>query len=248
MLPLERQNEIIEILNKRKAASVEELCNALYSSGATIRRDLALLENAGIIKRTHGGAVLIDSGSRESPLMLRENENTRAKRLIAGRALKHIKDGQTIFIDSSSTCCALAGQLAVFSGLRVITNSLKTVNILSDIDGVTAYCTGGRLRERAFSFVGSRAVRFINDFHADSAFISCRGVDIESGVTESSEEEAEIKSAYLKNSDSAFLLFDGSKLGKRYFCKICGLEDISLLISNAPVPEKYASLPGKRRR
>ena len=93
MLPLERQNKILEILADRQAVSVEELCHTLYSSGATIRRDLAILENNGLLRRTHGGAVFIDGSARDFPLTLRENENLVPKITIAQRALPYIRDG-----------------------------------------------------------------------------------------------------------------------------------------------------------
>ncbi len=239
MLPLERQNQIIEILKSRRAATVDELCRALYSSGATVRRDLNLLEKDGLLKRTHGGAVLLEEGSHDTPMMLRENENISSKQLIAKRALPLIKDGQTIFLDSSSTCCVLAGALSKFSNLRVITNSLKSLNILSSFPGVTAYCTGGRLNGRALSLTGSAAVSFASRFHADMAFISCRGVDEEIGITETSEEETAVKAAYVNKSDRTVLLFDESKLGKKYFSKICDFSDVSYFICNKELPEKF---------
>ena len=74
MLPLERQNKILEILAEKQAASVEELCHILYSSGATIRRDLQILENNGLIHRTHGGAIYVDGNAKDFPLTLRESE------------------------------------------------------------------------------------------------------------------------------------------------------------------------------
>ena len=241
MLPLERQNQIIEILKARRAATVDELCRALYSSGATVRRDLKLLEKDGLLTRTHGGAVLLEEGSHDAPMMLRENENIAGKRAIAEKALPLIKDGQTIFLDSSSTCCVLAGALTKFTNLRVITNSLKSLNILASLPGITAYCTGGRLNGRALSLTGNAAVSFAARFHADTAFISCRGVDEQIGITETSEEETAVKSAYVKMSDRTVLLFDESKLGKKYFSKICDFSDIDIFLCNKKLPENFKS-------
>ncbi len=239
MLPLERQNQILEILNKRKAVTVEDLCQELYSSGSTIRRDLKLLEKNGFLARTHGGAVLLETSTHEAPLMLRQNENITGKKAIAAKAIKLIRDGQTIFLDSSSTCCVLAEQLSGFNNLRVVTNSLRTVNILAEHEGVSAYCTGGRLRRRALSFVGPSAVEFISSFHADFAFLSCSGVDISAGITESSEDETAVKEAYIAGADKTVVLFDRSKLGRRYFCKISELSKTSHLISDEEIPEEY---------
>ena len=222
MLPLERQNQILDILAQKKAVTVDELCHLLYSSGATIRRDLAILENNGQLKRTHGGAVFLDASAKDFPLMLRESENLLAKQVIARKALPLVQDGQTLFLDSSSTVCQL----------RVISNGLKTASLLADVDGVELHCTGGRLRETAKSFIGQSATRFLSQFNADYAFLSCRGVDPATGVTEASEEEADVKLSYIQNARQVVLLCDSSKLGRQFFRRVATLGQIWRLITN----------------
>lgn len=239
MLPLERRNQILEILSKKQAATVDELCAALYSSGATIRRDLQILENSGLIRRTHGGAVHIDSNTRDFPLTLRENENAAAKEQLAQKALSLIKDGQTLFMDSSSTVCHLARRLSGFQSLRVITNGLKTASILAEISGIEVYSTGGRLRETAMSFTGNQAMDFVRNFSADLAFISCRGVEPDVGITDSDESEASLKRVYIQNARHVILMCDNSKLGKRYFCKVGPLDSVHKIITNGQLPTEY---------
>ena len=239
MLPLERQNKILEILEQRQAVSVDELSALLYSSGATIRRDLQMLESTGMIRRTHGGAVHIDSNATDFPMTLRENENLNAKEILAQRALAHIRDGQTLFLDSSSTICRLARHLTGFQRLRVITNGLKTASILADIDGIEVYSTGGRLRENSMSFGGNQAIDFVRQFHADYAFISCRGIDPDIGITESNETEAQLKRAYLQNAKRVVLLCDSSKIGQRFFCKVAPIESAWKIITNVQLPAEY---------
>ena len=239
MLPLERRNQILEILSKKQAATVDELCAALYSSGATIRRDLQILENSGLIRRTHGGAVHIDSNTRDFPLPLRENENAAAKEQLAQKAVSLIKDGQTLFMDSSSTVCHLARRLSGFQSLRVITNGLKTASILAEISGIEVYSTGGRLRETAMSFTGNQAMDFVRNFSADLAFISCRGVEPDVGITDSDESEASLKRVYIQNARHVILMCDNSKLGKRYFCKVGPLDSVHKIITNGQLPTEY---------
>ncbi len=239
MLPLERQNSILELLAKKKAVTVEELCATLYSSGATIRRDLQALESSGMIRRTHGGAVHIDSTSGDFPMTLRENENLSAKDILVQNALPLIKDGMTLFLDSSSTVCRLARRLTGFQRLRVITNGLKTASILAEIDGVEVYSTGGRLRDNAMSFTGSQAAEFVKQFNADFAFISCRGVDPEVGITDTDESEAILKRSYIQNARRVVLLFDSSKIGKCCFCKIAPLNAIWKIITNVQLPAEF---------
>ena len=107
----ERHNKILDILEKRNSASVHYLAQALYVSEPTIRRDLAILQEQGKIRRTFGGAVLSDLINKEVPFALREHENRRAKDEIARMAAKHIRDGQIIFLDASSTASYLTPYL-----------------------------------------------------------------------------------------------------------------------------------------
>ncbi len=239
MLPLERQDKILEILAKRKAVTVDELCAELYSSGATIRRDLAILESNRLIHRTHGGAVFMDGTGKEYPLTLRESENMFLKEKIAEKMLPHIHDGMTLFMDSSTTVAALANKLNGFKNLRVVTNGIKTCNILSEKDGITVYCTGGKLRENAKSLVGAAAIHSVEGFYADIALFSCRGISPDSGFSETNEDEAELKRTYMKNASRVALLCDSSKLGKKYFCKVGDLSEIWKLVTDIELPPEY---------
>ena len=239
MLPLERQEKILGILKQKKAATVDELCRILYSSGATIRRDLAALESNRLIRRTHGGAVFLGGGLGEFPLNLREGENMAFKNIIAEKTLPKISDGMTVFMDSSSTLGALANKMNGYKNLRVVTNGIKICNILSEKDGIEVYCTGGKLRENAKSLTGSQAIRSVEGYNADLALFSCRGVTPEAGFTDTNESEAELKRAYMKHSSGSILLCDSSKLGKKYFCKIGDLSEVLEIISDAPLPESY---------
>lgn len=239
MLPLERQNRILELLAEHQAMTVDELCRRLYSSGATIRRDLQVLEKGGMLARTHGGAVRLDSAGGESPANLRENEHMDLKALIADRAADLIPEGSTVFLDASTTACHLAQRLKHYQNLRVITNGLKTASILASSEGVQVYGTGGRLRENAHSFVGSHTLAFINQYHADFAVFSCRGIHPEGGITESSEEEADVKRRYLSNAAQSILLCDESKLGRQFFCRVAPVNSIWRIICNIPLPPEY---------
>ena len=240
MLPLERQDKILEILKEKNAVTVDELCAILYSSGATIRRDLTILENNRLIHRTHGGAVYVDVNGSDFPLTLRETKNMALKEKIAEKALPLIRDGMTIFMDSSSTVGALANKLNGFKNLRVITNGIKICNILSEKDGIEVYCTGGKLRENAKSLTGSSAIKAIERYYADISFFSCRGVASEYGFSDSNEDEAELKKAYMDNSNKVVLLCDSTKLGKKYFCKIGDVEHLHKIISDIDLPENYS--------
>ncbi len=221
-----RQKEILTLLERKTAVSVSELCDALYASAPTIRRDLQFLEKEGLIRRTHGGAALLRGAASESPFTIRAGENAAAKERLAEQALSLISDGMTLFLDSSSTVLRLAQRLGAFQELTIITNGIRTADVLSDFPSLTVFTTGGRVRPHSKSFIGTAACDFVRAHCADYAFFSSRGVSSENGATEPNEEEALVKRAYIAGSRRAVLLFDESKWGHDYCSRICKLEEL----------------------
>ena len=132
MYNLERQEEIINLLEKVRSISVKKLAEALYVSQPTIRRDLSALEEQGKVKRTHGGVVLRRSSDIEIPLLLREDQNNMAKKAIAEKASALIQNGNVIFLDASSTAAYLIPYLEKFDDIIVVTNSPKTSLLLGE--------------------------------------------------------------------------------------------------------------------
>ena len=247
MFAYERKEQILDILKMKRAVSVEELCQTLYTSGATIRRDLQMLEKDGMIKRTHGGAVLLEGNSTETPLVLRENENSQKKQAISELAVTHIADGMTLFLDSSSTASFIIRQLSPFKGLKVITNGIKTASLLSEYKNIKTYCTGGIIRDNSRSLVGHAAENFISQFNADIAFMSCRGMSVDKGATDPSDEEAYVKKEYIKNSDKRILLCDTTKIGVDYFCKVAPLNEFDFIITNnLEITEQFKTFTRKQ--
>ncbi len=217
----ERKQEILNILKEKgNSVTVKELCRTLYASGATIRRDLKDLELKNLIKRTHGGAILTDESVNEDPLAFREMHAFAEKQKIARLAAEIIKDGMTLFLDSSTTVYTLALELKNFNNIKVITNGLKTAVTLSEFPHVKVYCTGGFLKDNHKSLVGVSALDFISRYHADISFMSCRGFKRDIGAMDSSEEEYHIKNKFIQNSNQVVLLFDTSKMNQSFMCKL----------------------------
>lgn len=230
----QRTELILEYLRKNnRFVTVEQLSEALFVSGATIRRDLSELEASRLIRRVRGGAILIEGRTSDDPLDFRENHNVMQKQIIAGLALAHIQDGMTLFIDSSSTTLSLARRLNGFSNLRVITNGVRNANILTDFKGVTVMCTGGTVRENSKSMVGASAIEYLSHYNADLAFMSARGFSLEDGVTEASEDEYHVKQIFLRNSRQSILLCDSSKKDKVFLCKIAPLARFARVITES---------------
>lgn len=230
MYNLERQREIINILEKNKSISVSKLSKMLYVSAPTIRRDLTILENQGHVQRTHGGVVLKRAAESEIPLILREDQNNDSKKTIAQKAICHINNGDVIFLDASSTVAHIVPYLKKFKDIVVVTNSPLTSIRLGE-ENIKNYCTGGMLLLHSIAYVGSDAEKFISKINANVFFFSSRGYVENENITDSSIEEAAIKKAMLKNSEKAFYLCDNSKKNKKYIYNICSTKDVAQIIS-----------------
>ena len=235
MFNIERQEKILEILRKRKSVTVQKLAELVYASESTIRRDLTELEKGGQIRRTFGGAVLEETLTKEVPLLLRQSQNHHMKEQIAKKAVEHIKNGQVIFMDASSTVSHLVPLLSQFKGLTVITNSPQTSIALGKAN-VRNFCTGGFLLENSIAYVGQHAENFLRHIHADIMFFSCRGYQPETGeITDSSIEESELRTVMLKQAKKKVFLCDSSKFGKEYLYSLCNREEIDAIISDVEV-------------
>ena len=232
MYPIERRNMIVELLKQKKSISVSELANQLFIGEATIRRDLEKLEKQNILKRTHGGAVLSEGLSLEIPLSVREKDHKIEKNIIGEFAASLVNDGDTIILDSSSTTLSMVNYLKNKKGLTVITNGAKTAVVLGELLHTKVYCTGGVLRENSLSFIGYQARQFLENFHADKVFFSCRSISMELGLTDANEDEAELRRIMIKNSHKAILLCDHTKFDNNSFCLINRFEGIESIITD----------------
>ena len=230
MFNLERQNEILNILEKDRSISVNKLSKMLYVSQPTIRRDLSILEKQGKVARTHGGVVLRETAEKEIPLLLREEQNNRSKQIIAQKEHKLIKNGDVIFLDASSTVSYLIPHLKKINDIIVITNSPKTSMRLGE-EHIKNYCTGGLLLFHSIAYVGSEVERFISNINADVFFFSSRGYDEDGCITDSSIEEATVKKAMMRNAAKTYYLCDSSKRDKKYMYNICETKDVDGIIT-----------------
>lgn len=225
MFNIERQEEILHVLEQRKSITVSELSRLLFTSESTVRRDLRELERSGKVRRTFGGVVLEETLNKEVPLLLRQSQNHEAKQKIAARAASLIRNDQIIFLDASSTVAHVVPFLARHSNLTVLTNSPNTALALGN-SGIRTYCTGGLLLEASQAFVGAEAEDFVRRFNADLMLFSSRGIDEEGRITDSSAEESHLRQVMLRHTVQAYYLYDQSKLGKRYMYNVCAVSDI----------------------
>lgn len=226
----ERQAQLMALLEREGSMSVHRMARELSISESSVRRDLSRLEELGRIRRTFGGAVLFEAAEREVPLMYRSTQRIREKEEIARKAAAFVEDGMMIFLDASSSAAQMVPLLAGFKDLTVVTNS-PLISLQLGEKKVRNYCTGGLLLQRSIAYVGSGAEAFIRRFTADVLFFSCRGYSDDGVLSDSMEEEVEIRRVMLGHVRRRIFLCDRSKYGLSYPYRLCGREDVDEMIS-----------------
>ena len=236
--PIERQQHILDLIEKRNSISVSELCQLLGVSDMTIRRDLRSLSKAGLLERVYGGALLRRGRSYEPPYITRMAENIEKKEIIGRRAAALVDDGDSIALDVGTTTLELAKSLRSASNLTIITASVHIANILNEAPSLRLILTGGILRTQELSLIGHIAERTFKDFHVDKAFVGVGGLDLKDGLTEYNVEDMLVKRAMIENADQVIVVTDSSKLGKNCFATIAPLSVVDILVTDSDIPEK----------
>ncbi len=237
MLVAERHDRIVQLVNERGSMRVTELSETFGVTEETIRRDLDALEARGALRRSHGGAVKV-SEQLESPYFERVAINAAEKKEIAEEALKYVKAGDQIILDASTTAFYMAAAMANIP-LTVLTNSIKVAAELAHKERITVIATGGILSPRSLSFVGPSAERALDMYHVNKAFLSCKGVHFERGITESNELQALVKRKMLQIADECYLLVDHSKFDVQDFAHVGQLADVHMIVTDAMADPAY---------
>lgn len=237
----EREKEILKILLAKKEVSVKELADLLFTSESSIRRDLASLEKQMLIKRLHGGAKIEENSvsALKIPFVVRELEQSDAKLKMAKEAINYVNDYDVIFLDASSSAYNLVPFLATKNHLTVITSGIKTLLKLGEY-GIKAISTGGDLLPSCRSLVGEAALRTIEGFNANAVFFSCRGLSEDGFLTDISDSENVVRRHMLAHSERSYLLCASDKLGQKYFHNLCKAQDITKIICNEPLPDRFS--------
>jgi DeoR/GlpR family transcriptional regulator of sugar metabolism len=239
MLAIERRNKILTILQKENRVLVSDLSKAFDVTEETIRRDLEKLEQEGFAKKTYGGAIATENAYTDQPFTVRKTSNVLKKQAIAEIVASIVQDGDHIMLDSSSTSGYIAKQLKNKKNLTIITNSVEILLDTSEITGWKVISTGGLLREGSLSLLGHQAEQVVSNYHVDKAIISCKGVDLERGISDSTELEAYIKQQMIASANTTILAVDSSKLEKTSFIKICDLGKVDVIVTDEVPDEKW---------
>lgn len=233
ILVLERQQKIIELVTQQKSVRVTELSKIFNVTEETIRRDLEKLELKKKLLRSHGGAVQVGEGV-ESPYFEREITNVAEKKEIAQKAVEKINEGEKIVLDASSTAWYMA-KVFPNKAVTVLTNSMRVIMELSYKNKVSVMSTGGTLLPESLSFVGPTANSSLYSYHVDKTFISCEGLHLEKGLSDSNEQQAQIKRRMIDISDTVYLMIDHSKIGSQSFAFINQMHVIDKIITDSKV-------------
>ena len=236
-----RMEYIAARLDSTGSVKVAELSRELNCSEVTIRSDIKKLEDKGLAKRIHGGAVKV-GGQLMVPFDAGNVfKNSDRKRRIAWKAYEYIEDQDTIILDDSSVCYYLAQCIRDDSSkhLLVITNSLASAGVLSHLSHVELFLLGGQVGGKLASTVGDVAVNTLKGFRANKAFISAHGINFSVGLTSIGSPQMQVKKAVLAASDQAYVLADSSKFGGGYVMVVCSLDDISAIITDDGIKKEY---------
>ncbi|QAT50791.1 DeoR/GlpR transcriptional regulator [Caproiciproducens sp. NJN-50] len=237
MFEEERLQKIAGYVQNKSRASVQELCVLFQVSDSTIRRDLTELENRNLLKRTHGGAVYLQSVGFEPTYSEKEDQFRNEKALIAQRAAELIKDGDSLMIDSGTTTLYLASELSRFKDLTVVTNSILLLQKLSSIKDINIMSTGGILRTNTMALAGPLAEESLNRIRVDKAFIATNGIDMNVGLTTPNVVEASIKQKMMSVADQVYILADHTKIGHISFAKFGSVSEIDACITGNAISE-----------
>ncbi|WP_299087220.1 DeoR/GlpR family DNA-binding transcription regulator [uncultured Metabacillus sp.] len=239
MLVAERHRKIVEVVNEKLSVRVTELSKLFKVTEETIRRDLEKLEKENLLRRSHGGAVSIQDEQSEVSYTEREITNAAEKKAIALEAVKLIQPGDQIVLDASTSAWYMAKEMPDLP-LTVITNSIKVAVELSKKEQVKVISTGGMLLSRSLSYAGPLAERSLNMYHVNKAFISCKGVHLEGGISDSNEWQALLKRQMMSIADQTILLADSTKFGVRTFAHITNIGQVSSILTDSKIDDSYS--------
>ncbi|MBR5587030.1 MAG: DeoR/GlpR transcriptional regulator [Clostridia bacterium] len=224
-----RQEQILELLNEYRFMTVEKIAEITYTSPSSIRRDLTKLQNMFFIKRTHGGASVLDGDNKAAPLNSRINQNVLGKRKIAKKAACLIRDGQTIMLDGSSTAGFLIPHIAKHKNVTLFTNNMITaINAINY--GISTHCIGGESVNNSAVLSGTQSYRIASEIHPDILFFSSYGLDKNGVISDPTEEENYLRSLMIANTRQSVFLCDCEKFNRKSVYTLTSLDNIDFAV------------------
>jgi DeoR family fructose operon transcriptional repressor len=235
----ERQQAIAELVISQGRASVAELAHTYDVTTETVRRDLAALDRAGVLRRVHGGAVPTRSLHLVEP-GVGERETTRAdyKDAIAEAAAEFFPmTGASVVLDAGTTTARIAGLVPTDRDLVVVTNSVPIAARLASVPTVTLQLLGGRVRGVTQAAVGEQALRVLDNLRVDIAFIGTNGISARHGLSTPDSEEAAVKRAMVASANYVVVAADSTKVGREDFVRFAPISSVDTFITDAEISD-----------
>lgn len=238
MLPITRKTKIKDMIMEKKSVTVAELTLLFQVTEETIRRDLKQLEEEGVLTRTYGGAYIPDGVQNDINIQLREHIHVDGKKRIAEQCVQFISNGDSIFLDASTTSLYLAQQIQD-QRLTVVTNSIKIINELLDKPSVHLVIIGGGISSGSMSALGRNAELNMKSYFFDMAFLSCRSISLQHGLTDSNEQQAEVRRIAAERANKLYLAADYTKFDRTSFASICPLDWIHTIVTDQRLDDTW---------
>ncbi|WP_455502368.1 DeoR/GlpR family DNA-binding transcription regulator [Gemmiger sp.] len=240
MAMIDRKVEIAQKIRQTGRVGVAELAEEYGVSTMTIRRDLARLEQEGLVTVEYGGAILRQPSLLENDMLQKQTSFPEEKRRIAEAALAFVQDGDSVFVDGGTTACEVARLLPRRKDLQVMTNSLPAANILAACDTIRLTLCPGEYRALSMAFLGQLTDEFLSSFRFDVLFLGVEGV--QDGIFVPNEGDGTTKRKLIGQANTVVCLADHSKFGQAFHYRIAGLEQVDHLITDSGLPEEQAAL------
>lgn len=240
----ERKHRIEAYLQRVEFASLEELSQQVEASVSTVRRDLSLLEAAGNLRRTHGGARVVAPKSDEFAFSARDAHQLVEKEAIGKACAELVVPNQSVILDAGSTIYHVARHLEGKTP-QIVTNSLPVANLFASANKVEVIMSGGVIYPRLGVLVGPMTVEAFSRMRADLAIMSAGGISLE-GITNSHALLIDIQRAMLKAAQKVIFCLDHTKFGRQSVSPLCGLEMVDTIVTDSQAPgELVAGLRGR---
>jgi DeoR/GlpR family transcriptional regulator of sugar metabolism len=232
---VDRRHRILERVAEDQTIHVPELARAFGVSEMTVRRDIARLERDGFVRRTYGGATAHLTRSFDLSFNARALQHAREKRLIGMRATELLGPARTIYVGIGTTAEQFAQFLPARADLTVATSSLPVASLLGT-RAVRVVALGGTVVRDELNVVGTTTLRSLGGYRFDCAFIGAAGIATDWGVTELTDDDAEVQRSVVERSERVVVMADGSKLGRATSAVVCPVDRIATVITDRSAP------------
>lgn len=245
MLAEQRHTMILKMVNSSGAISISELADTLNVSAMTVRRDLAKLDDMGLLERTHGGAVPLHVLHGEEAYDAKVTLNHEAKKRIAAAAIKLIKEGDTVYLDAGTTTHEMARLMKGMKNMTVVTNDLRIACHLLDSE-VKLIISGGDVDSVTGSTLGFLSEETLKQLRVDVSFLGASSIDDDFNLLTPSKEKASFKRATLNLANKAYLVVDESKFHSQALYKIMNASYFTAVITNKQFSENEKKVIGSK--